>query len=390
MGRAAGLISDTHPPTDPKTTFTVGTMNGGTSVNAIAGDARMSLDIRSNDMNALLETDKQIMTALERGVRAENERWAPPRESDRITFKTQLVGDRPAGNTSSDAPIVQVAVRTLMAFGKGRPRLASTSYLSPPGAGSHGAEEGEASFPSSIHSWFFVDAVDMKMPATTALVVCLGDSITDGTNSTLNGDDRWPDQLQRRFSAAHPNGVAVVDAGIGSNRILSPVGYRTEDPFGGGPSALERLARDVIGLSEVKAVIWFEGINDLSNSATAEDVIVGLRRGVAMLREKLPGVRVIGATITPALGAKGNAGTDAVDKTRRQINDFIRIGGLYDGVVDFEKAVVNPVTGGLRPELVFGTTIGGPGDKLHPNRAGYLAMSRAIDLNVIFPSLKVN
>jgi lysophospholipase L1-like esterase len=262
-----------------------------------------------------------------------------------------------------------------------------TSYMSLPGSGSHGAESGESFFPYSINSWFFVDAVDMKMPAATALVVCLGDSITDGTNSTLNGDDRWPDQLQRRFNAVSPNKVAVVDAGIGSNEVIGPAEYSLEKPTSGGPSALDRLARDVTDLSAVKAVIWFEGINDLSHSASAEDVIGGLRRGVALLRAKIPGVRVIGATITPSLGAKGNAGTDEEDKRRRQVNDFIRVGGLYDGVIDFEKAVLDPATGALRQDMVFGTSIGGPGDKLHPNRAGYLAMAGEIDLNMILPSL---
>jgi lysophospholipase L1-like esterase len=265
-----------------------------------------------------------------------------------------------------------------------------TSYLSPPAGGSHSADEDEASFPNAINSWFFVDAVDMKASATSALVVCLGDSITDGSNSTLNGDDRWPDQLQRRFNAAYPNEVAVADEGIGSNEIVAPAAYSLTEPFAGGPSALDRLTRDVVELSGVKAVIWFEGINDLSHSVSVEDLTAGLRLGAALLREKIPGVRVIGATITPALGAKGNAGTEEEDAKRRQVNDFIRTGGLYDGVIDFEKAVMDPVTGTLRPEMVFGTTVGGPGDKLHPNRFGYLAMAQEIDLNVVLPSFKAH
>jgi lysophospholipase L1-like esterase len=265
-----------------------------------------------------------------------------------------------------------------------------TSYTSPPGSGSHGAENGEDSFPYPVTSWFFVDAVDMKVSGATPLVVCLGDSITDGTNSTLNGDDRWPDLLQRRFNAVRPNSVAVVDAGVGSNEITGPRKYSVEKPTSGGPSALDRLTRDVIDLSGVKAVIWFEGINDLSNSASPGDVIAGLRRGVATLRAKLPGVRVIGATITPSLGARGDTGSDDQDKERREINDFIRTGGLYDGVIDFEKAVIDPVTGGLRPNMEFNTTVGGPGDALHPNRAGYLAMSREVDLGVILPFFKTH
>uniref|UniRef100_UPI000364B7D5 M20/M25/M40 family metallo-hydrolase n=1 Tax=Cupriavidus sp. BIS7 TaxID=1217718 RepID=UPI000364B7D5 len=72
MGRAISKISDVRTPTDPKTTFTVGTVGGGTSVNAIAGDARMAIDIRSNGTPALLETEQHIMDAIAAGVADEN------------------------------------------------------------------------------------------------------------------------------------------------------------------------------------------------------------------------------------------------------------------------------------------------------------------------------
>ena len=115
MGRAIARIDDVRPPEDPKTTFTVGTVGGGTSVNAIAGDAQMRIDIRSNGMNALLETEKQIMAAIAAGVADENQRWQPGRASDRITVQTRLIGDRPAGHTPADAVIVQAAVRAIRA-----------------------------------------------------------------------------------------------------------------------------------------------------------------------------------------------------------------------------------------------------------------------------------
>ncbi len=260
-----------------------------------------------------------------------------------------------------------------------------TSYLSDPNAGARGHEEGEAAFPHGTTAWFFIDALDMMTPAPTPVVVCLGDSITDGTGSTLNGDDRWPDILQRRLHALAPNRIAVVDAGIGANRILTPESYSTTAPVNGGPAALQRLDRDVIGLSGVKTVIWLEGINDLSktNDATAEAVIAGLRQGVARLRAAIPGVRVVGATITPALGAGGNHGHPEEEQRRQAINSFIRTGGAYDAVADFDRAVVDPKTGGLQPAMVPSSTLGGPGDRLHPNRAGYLAMAGAIELGSV-------
>ena len=80
----------------------------------------------------------------------------------------------------------------------------------------------------------------------TRLIACLGDSITDGTGSTLNGDDRWPDVLARRLHAAYGSRFAVVNAGIGGNRITGPSPYDPKTPFAGGPSALDRLERDVL------------------------------------------------------------------------------------------------------------------------------------------------
>lgn len=122
MGRAVGKISDVRTPADPKTTFTVGTVGGGTSVNAIAGDARMAIDIRSNGTPSLLETEKHIMDAIAAGVAEENARWTPAKGQE-ITFQTRQIGDRPAGITPTDSVIVQSAVRVIKANSKAAPSL---------------------------------------------------------------------------------------------------------------------------------------------------------------------------------------------------------------------------------------------------------------------------
>ncbi|TPG59558.1 lysophospholipase [Roseomonas nepalensis] len=257
-----------------------------------------------------------------------------------------------------------------------------TSYGTAPGAGAKGAEEGESSFPFPTASWFFLDAVDMVAPAGTPVIVCFGDSITDGTASTMNGDDRWPDVLARRLEAERPNRAAVVNAGIGGNQVVGPAEYGPEKPFPGGPSALARLERDVISLSGVTAVIWLEGTNDFSRNgnATLEAVRGGMQEGVRQLRARVPGVRVIGATVTSALGSSSAAhGHKEQDENRRALNAFIRDGGLFDAVVEFDRPTLDPEGGGLRAEMIPESTTGGPGDKLHPNRAGYLAMGSAID-----------
>jgi lysophospholipase L1-like esterase len=259
----------------------------------------------------------------------------------------------------------------------------TTSYVTPPGSGALGGADGIHEFPYSTASWFFLDAVDMAAPADTRVIVGFGDSITDGTATTLNGDDRWPDVLLARLHAAgHPH-VAVVNAGIGGNQVRGPAEYTPAQPFPGGPSALMRLERDVLLLSGVSAVIWLEGINDLSRNggASAEAVIAGLRQGVARMRAARPGLRVFGATIVTALRSTSAAhGHDTQDAARRQVNAFIREGGVFDAVFDFDAAITDPATGAMRREFVPDSTVGGPGDGLHPNRAGYQAMAAVIDL----------
>jgi lysophospholipase L1-like esterase len=260
-----------------------------------------------------------------------------------------------------------------------------TSYVTPPDAGAKGVQEDEAAFPYSVASWFFLDALDVRAPAGTPVVVAFGDSITDGTASTMNGDDRWPDVLARRLAARlGPNRVAVVNAGIGGNQVVGPAQYGPDKPFPGGPSALSRLERDVLALSGVTTVIWLEGINDFSRNgeASAAAVEAGMREGVARLKAR--GIRVIGATVTSALDSN-NPGHGAPDQDakRKALNAFIRDCGIFDAVADFDAATLDPATGGLKAAFVPESTTGGPGDKLHPNRAGYQAMGASLALDAV-------
>jgi len=183
--------------------------------------------------------------------------------------------------------------------------------------------------------------------------------------------------------------VAVVNAGIGGNQVIGPREYGPERPFPGGPSALQRLERDVLSLSGVTTMVWLEGTNDFSRNgnATAEAVQAGMREGVSRIRARLPGVRVIGATLVSALGSTSAAhGFPEQDEKRKALNAFIRGSGLFDAVADFDAATLDPATGGLRPEMVPESTTGGPGDKLHPNRAGYLAMGMGVDPASVVPT----
>ncbi len=122
MGRAIAKIGDLKTPPKPKTTFTVGTVQGGTSVNAIAGDAAMEVDMRSDDNAPLLEIEAQILKAVKDAVAEENARWA----SDRITVEIKLVGDRPAGIQPLETPTVQAAFMATSAIGL-KPRAEGAS-----------------------------------------------------------------------------------------------------------------------------------------------------------------------------------------------------------------------------------------------------------------------
>jgi lysophospholipase L1-like esterase len=265
-----------------------------------------------------------------------------------------------------------------------------TSYVSAPGAGSKGQAEDEAAFPYSTASWYFLDAIDMMAPAGTPVIVAFGDSITDGTASTLNGDDRWPNVLSRRLAAAGHR-AAVINTGIGGNQVTGPAEYSPQKPFAGGPNAAMRLERDVLSLSGVTTLIWLEGINDFSRNGTAsaEQVQQGMKDVVGRIRAKLPGVKIIGATVTTALNSSNAAsGSPEQDAKRKTLNAFIRTSGLFDGVVDFDKVAGDPATGEMKAEFVPESTTGGAGDKLHPNRAGYLAMGNSIDLDMLLGKKK--
>jgi lysophospholipase L1-like esterase len=264
----------------------------------------------------------------------------------------------------------------------------TTSYLTAPGAGAKGEREDEAAFPYTTASWYFLDAVEMMMPLETSAVVAFGDSITDGTAATMNGDDRWPDVLSRRLHAVYGDRIAVVNAGIGGNQVAGPAEYGPSKPFPGGPAAIQRIDRDVLGLSGVKTVIWLEGINDFSRNgnATLETVQAAIKETLARVRKLRPDIRIIGATMTSAFGSSSPAhGFVEQDEMRKALNTFIRSSGLFDGIIDFDAVTLDPQSGGLKAEFIPESTTGGPGDKLHPNRTGYLKMGTVIDLNLFKP-----
>ncbi|MEV0842795.1 SGNH/GDSL hydrolase family protein [Actinocatenispora sera] len=204
-------------------------------------------------------------------------------------------------------------------------------------------------------------------------VVTLGDSITDGTTSVRGTIFSWPDELAQRLAGRPGRTLSVANAGISGNEVLVdriPVQY--------GESALHRLDRDVFRVTGVRTMILLEGINDIgADSATAAQLIAADRRIVAAAHAR--GIRVVGATLTPFAGSTtkfgGDYGTAYGDAQRRALNDWIRTGGAFDAVVDFDRVVADPAD----PSRMLPAY--DSGDHLHPGTAGYQAMGDAIDLS---------
>jgi lysophospholipase L1-like esterase len=215
-----------------------------------------------------------------------------------------------------------------------------------------------------------VTQVEVDPVSATDVVVTLGDSITEGAQSTNNAFRGWPDRLAERLAAAHSS-WSVVNAGIGGNRLLR---------YGTGPSALARLDRDVFSVSGIKAIILLEGINDIGRGfypptepVTAEALIAADKQIIARAHAK--GIKVYGATLTPYKGA--HYFMPEGETVRETYNAWIKTGGAFDGVVDFAPSVANKADA-----TTFDPSFN-LNDRLHPNDAGYQAMANVIDLKMI-------
>ena len=238
-----------------------------------------------------------------------------------------------------------------------------TNYVS--ATGNHA---GETSFApeSETGSWLLIARVEVAAPASTRAVVAFGDSITDGARSTPSTNNRWPDELARRFAERKGSPMAVLNAGISGNQVLAD---------GAGISALARFDKDVLMQTGATHVIVLEGINDIgvarSNAKpSVEDLIAGHEQLIE--RAHARGLKIYGATLTPFEGA--GYFTPEGEKKRAALNEWIRTSGAYDGVIDFDKLTRDPAA-----PTKFAPAFDS-GDHLHPGDAGYKAMGDAIDL----------
>lgn len=251
-----------------------------------------------------------------------------------------------------------------------------TSYITEPWSNPCSADERDIAYTQTSSACFYLDAFDVADVPDAAAIVAFGDSLTDGTGSTINGDDRWPDALFRRLYRRYGNRYSVLNAGIGGNKVLT-------DHCDGGPAALSRLTRDVLSLSNLRTVIWLQGTNDLLAGVEALEIINGITRGVALMRGCGVPLTLIQATLTP-IGEAYPATYDIslLNMRRKQVNHFIRSSDIFDGVIDFDAVLVDSITGTLQPKFLPDSSTGRI-DQLHPNRAGYSMMANAVDLDLL-------
>lgn len=254
-----------------------------------------------------------------------------------------------------------------------------------------------AKFPASktIGNWPFLTGVDVI--GRTSAIVAFGSSLTDGDGSTKDTNHRWPDYLAARLP-----GVGVLNEGVIGNRLLfdSDSPHQTSGPLAEtykelgpdlGQSGVRRFDRDVIQQAGVKYVILALGVNDIlfpgsfidaSNAVTAQMIIDGNRQLIARAHKR--GIRAIGATIPPFEHALfRNPPFDQFysaekEKVRSAVNEWIRHGGEFDGVIDFDAVVRDPE----RPTEILPAF--DSGDHLHVNDAGNLAQANAIPLSLFW------
>jgi lysophospholipase L1-like esterase len=239
--------------------------------------------------------------------------------------------------------------------------------------------------PETRRPVYFVSGIDIWAPSNTGTTVAFGDSITEGAGQKSGQYIDYPDQLAKRLAAQGETTIAVVNQGIGGNRILHDVA---------GPSALSRFDRDVLSLPGTANLIVLLGINDIgfprvrmpgakgteakempfaSQAVSADEMIVGLQQIIS--RARAHGIKVFGATLTPFEGT--NSYDESGEAIRQAVNKWIRSTDAFDAIIDFDKAIRDPEhPAKVRQEY-------DSGDHIHPSAAGYKAMADLIPLNLL-------
>jgi lysophospholipase L1-like esterase len=255
-----------------------------------------------------------------------------------------------------------------------------TSYRTTDGRGDTAAAVAGDSFPETTTAMWWLKAIDVQSTAaagTPGAIVAFGDSITDGTCSTLDAHDRWEDLLAVRLRLAPERAKAVLNEGIGGNTVTR----EGLTPPPDSPPGVDRLDRDVLSHHGVTDAIVFMGTNDIRRGASAASVVAGLASVIQ--RIKAQRIHTIGVTIIPRHNV-APAGTNTgwnPEKTRirNEVNQWIRAKAPFDDVLDFDRVVRDSTDADLmQPQFNCG-------DGIHPSPIGYFEMGKSIDLRLFGP-----
>jgi lysophospholipase L1-like esterase len=218
--------------------------------------------------------------------------------------------------------------------------------------------------------WYNINTIDVLAPQTAACVTILGNSITDGRGSITNLQNRWPDifseALLKNPKTQH---VGVLNQGIGGNCVLAG---------GLGPTGVSRFDRDIINQQAVRWAIVFEGVNDIggvnsASGATSKTAALIAAFQQMIVKAHAKNITIYGATIMPF---KGNSYYNQYsEQCRNAVNQWIRTPGNYDGCIDFDKVMRNPLD-------TLSLVSSNQNDGLHPDAAGHVKMGQSIDLNL--------
>lgn len=235
----------------------------------------------------------------------------------------------------------------------------------------------------TLERWPLLTALEVSSRTPQFAIAAIGSSTTDGAHSTKDANHRWTDYLAVRLQGdAKMKNLGVLNEGIGGNRVLHD--GRGPNGLAFGPSAAARFDRDVLAQAGVRYVVILEGGNDinhpgdsapLSETITADDLIAGYRQLTARAHEH--GLRVILGTIMPFEGSVRPAEAQPQrEAIRLAVNRWVLSQTDAEGTIDFAKAVADPAHP-ARFALLLDS-----GDHLHPNDAGYKAMSDLVDLGL--------
>jgi lysophospholipase L1-like esterase len=256
-----------------------------------------------------------------------------------------------------------------------------TSYLSANNSGDVGSDVTPTPFTATTTSMLLLKSVDVLSSTSQGAIVAFGDSITDGTCTTLDAHNRWEDLVSVRLDLGDENGKhpllrdkAMVNEGIGGNTLTREGLQPPPDSTPG----IERLDRDVLSHSSVTHVVLFMGTNDIRREASATQVIDAMKNIIARVKAK--GLKILGATIIPrhnvAPSGTNTGWSPAKTAIRNEVNQWIRTSGQFDAVLDFDRVVRDP----SNPDLIYPPF--NCGDGIHPSPAGYYEMGKAVDLNL--------